>query len=92
MVAAMIIAGRLILQGERRVQLGMGNQPRVPRVDYPPRCVQGECVSGYRQEEGSHLVVGGRLSCHPMLQLTYLKYCYFPISFLKGWGPDIVWH
>ena len=89
----MIIAGRLILQGERRV-LGWGwvTNHEVPRVDYPPHCVQGECVSGYQQEEGSHLVVGGRLSCHPMLQLTYLKYCYFPISFLKGWGPDIVWH
>ena len=79
-------------EGETCVRFRVGNQPRVPRVDHPPNCVSGECVSEYRQDEGSHLVVGGQLACYPMLQLIYPKYCYFPISFLKGWGPDIVWH
>ena len=69
-----------------------GNQPRVPRVDYPSHCLQGECVSGYRHGEGFHQVMGDQLAYCPMLQLTYPKRCYFPTSFLKGWRPDIVWH
>jgi len=79
-------------KGGKCVRFRVGNQPRVPRVGHPPLCVQGECVSGYRYGEGSHLVVRGQLAYFPMLQLTCPEYYYFPTSFLTGWRPDIVWH
>ena len=61
MVAAMTIVGRLILLRGRHVFVS----GRVANHGYPVLItrptVEGECVSGYRYGEGSHLVVGGSI-------------------------------